>query len=64
MLGDIWVFVYCALDLTIPSNDREKQISTLVPYFSGCKMQFFSFQNQPKNLDPSNKTDLDLFGIV
>ena len=29
-------------------------------YFFGYKMRvFFSFQNNPKNLDPSYKTDLD-----
>ena len=31
-----------------------------LPYFFAYKMVFFSFQNNPKNLDPSYKTDLDL----
>ena len=31
-----------------------------VPYFLGCKTDFFSFQNNPKDLDPSYKMDLDL----
>ena len=31
-----------------------------VPYFSGYIMEFFSFQNTPKNLDPFYKMDLDL----
>ena len=31
----------------------------MVPYFFGYKTDFFSFQNNPKNLDPSYKTDLD-----
>ena len=31
-------------------------------YFFGYKMEFFSFQNKPKNLDPSYKMDLDLLG--
>ena len=31
-----------------------------IPYFLGYKMDFFSFQNNPKDLDPSYKTDLDL----
>ena len=31
-----------------------------VPYFLGYKTDFFSFQNNPKDLDPSYKTDLDL----
>ena len=32
----------------------------LVPYFLGYKTDFFSFQNNPKDLDLSYKTDLDL----
>ena len=28
-------------------------------YFFSCKTEFFSFQNNPKNLDLSYKTDLD-----
>ena len=38
-----------------------------LPYFFSYKMEFFSFQNNPKNLDPSYKTDLVLkhyFGRV
>ena len=31
-----------------------------VLYSSGYKTDFCSFQNNPKNLDPSFKTDLDL----
>ena len=31
-----------------------------VPYFLGYKTDFFSFQNNPKDLDPSYKMDLDL----
>ena len=32
-----------------------------IPYFFSYKMEFFSFQNNLKNLDPSFKTDLDLW---
>ena len=32
-----------------------------LPYFFGYKTEFFSFQNNPKALDPSCKTDLDLW---
>ena len=32
-----------------------------IPYFFGYKMGLFSFQNNPKNLDPSYKTDLDIW---
>ena len=31
-----------------------------VPYFLGYKTDFFFFQNNPKDLDPSYKMDLDL----
>ena len=31
-----------------------------VPYFLGYKTNFFSFQNNLKDLDPSHKMDLDL----
>ena len=34
--------------------------SFAVPYFASHKTEFFSFQNNPKNLDQSYKTDLDL----
>ena len=30
---------------------------------SVVRWKFFSFQNNPDNLDPSYKTDLDLFGL-
>ena len=33
-------------------------VSLCLPYFFGYKTEFFSFQNNPKNLDPSYKTDL------
>ena len=41
---------------------RNKNIFELssIPYFLGYKTDFFSFQNNPKDLDPSYKTDLDL----
>ena len=32
-----------------------------LPYFLGYKTEFFSFQNNPKVLDPSCKTDLELW---
>ena len=31
-----------------------------IPYFFGYKKELLSFLNDPKNLDPSYKTDLDL----
>ena len=35
-----------------------------VPYFFAYKTVFVSFQNNPKNLDPSYKTDLDLWDCL
>ena len=32
-----------------------------LPYFFDYKAEFFSFQNIPKDLDPSCKMDLDLW---
>ena len=37
---------------------------TEIPYFFAYKTVFFSFQNNPKNLDPSYKTDLDLWDCL
>ena len=33
-------------------------------YFFGYNTEFFSFQNSPKNLDPSYKMDLDLWDCL
>ena len=35
-----------------------------LPYFFGYKMEFFSFQNNLKDLDPSCKMDLDLWDCL
>ena len=35
-----------------------------LPYFFGYKTEIFSFQNNPKDLDPSCKTDLDLWDCL
>ena len=37
---------------------------SVLPYFFGYKTEFFSFQNNPKDLDPSYKTDLDLWDCL
>ena len=44
----------CVLKLTLRN----------IPYFFGYKMEFFSFQNNPKDLDPSCKMDLDLWDCL
>ena len=36
----------------------------LLPYFFDYKTEFFSFQNNPKDLDPSCKMDLDLWNCL
>ena len=36
----------------------------LFPYFFDYKTGVFSFQNNPKDLDPSYKTDLDLWDCL
>ena len=35
-----------------------------LPYFFDYKAEFFSFQNNPKDLDPSCKMDLDLWDCL
>ena len=35
-----------------------------IPYFFGYKTEFFSSQNNPKDLDPSCKMDLDLWDCL
>ena len=37
---------------------------TLLMYFFGYKTEFFFFQNNPKDLDPSCKMDLDLLDCL
>ena len=38
--------------------------SMKIPYFLDYKTEFFSFQNNPKYLDPSYKMDLDLLDCL
>ena len=45
---------------TRETNSILLRVIFLIPYFLGYKTDFFSFQNNPKDLDPSYKTDLDL----
>ena len=35
-----------------------------LPYFLGYKTEYFSFLSNLKNLDPSHKTDLDLWDCL
>ena len=51
------------LDINCMPSNFLKILNTLMllPYFFGYKIEFFSFQNNPKDLDPSYKMDLDLW---
>ena len=40
--------------------NRNQLFKAMLPYFFGDKTGGFSFQNNPKNLDPSSNIDLDL----
>ena len=39
-------------------------VFNILPYFFDYKTEFFSFQNNPKDLDPSCKMDLDLWDCL
>ena len=45
-------------------NAHHDHMLIMVPYFFAYKTVFFSFQNNPKNLDPSYKMDLDLWDCL
>ena len=47
----------------VPIHPRFSKKDVL-PYFFGYKMEFFFFQNNPKDLDPSCKMDLDLLDCL
>ena len=47
----IYIYLYNFITFSVVSD---------IPYFLGYKTDFFSFQNNPKDLDLSYKTDLDL----
>ena len=58
--------IFFQLKLTLSKNCRAGTSGSL-PYFFGYKTECFPFQNDPKHLDPSYKTDLDIldyFGRV
>ena len=45
-------------------NFYAKYNEVKLPYFFGYKMEFFSFQNNHKDLDLSYKMDLDLWDCL
>ena len=52
------------IPVMLHSYTLASKIIVTVPYFFAYKTVFFSFQNNPKNLDPSYKTDLDLWDCL
>ena len=53
------------VNITLFSNKRHGAFIRIdIPYFFAYKTEFFSFQNNPKNLDPSYKMDLDLWDCL
>ena len=44
--------------------DFQEQSALDPPYFFGYETEFFAFQNNSENLDPSYKTDLDLWDCL
>ena len=56
----------CTIMYCVPliSPYSSKLNFTVISNFFGCKTEFMSFQNNPKNLDPSYKTDLDLWDCL
>ena len=40
------------------------EVTRHLPYFFSDKTELFSFKNNPKNLDPSYKMDLDLWDCL
>ena len=45
-------------------HQKKCALISLLPYFFAYKTVFFSFQNNPKNLDLSYKMDLDLWDCL
>ena len=43
------------------AQDTGASLVSYTPYIFGYKTEFLSFQNNHKDLDPSYKTDLDLW---
>ena len=46
---------------TVQAGPKHTASKETVLYFFGYKKEIFSLQNYPRNLDPSYKTDLDLW---
>ena len=51
-------------DMADLADDDPQVIKFPLPYFFRYETEFFSFLNNPKNLDPSYKMDLDLLDCL
>ena len=54
----------CFSKSSLFAHALQSQLLDSLPYFSGYKIEFFSFQNNLKNLDPFYKADLDLWDFL
>ena len=54
-------YMYWHQEIKMLISEILNMILKTLPYFFGYKTGFFSFQNNPKVLDPSCKTDLELW---
>ena len=50
--------------MVVAQKRAESGNKSVIPYLFGYKTEFFPFQNNPKDLDPSCKTDLDLWDCL
>ena len=57
-------YMYLVLKFAVSGKDGMIQIFFYLPYLFGYKTELFYFQNNPKNLDLSYKTDLDLWDCL
>ena len=69
LIHSFWSFVDLALSFHASWETGELVrviiiIQSELPYFFGYKTECFFFQNNPKDLDPSCKTDLDLLDCL
>ena len=63
--AECYILSFCALSQSRAKCENNVYATgKVIPYFFGYKMEFFPFQNNPKNLDPSYKMNLDLWDCL
>ena len=62
-LNSLLIFTFLSIKPLMKKSSASAKIEA-VPYFFGYKTEFFFFQNNPKDLDPSCKTDLELLDCL